>query len=270
MLNKIKNLIDYFRVTKNNLYHELKFFHEPAPKNISEIENYKFKSEIVSEILKFNSNCHFFYENLSVNQELRIGGLWKNHILKNKKKQLDSYLSKNLDEIMILHENMFYNCLIHGFWNYSNFKNISFNYSAILLFLKDLNLYKIMYKNFDGLPSNNQIKKWGYKYKNDKIHFIDMASVMQKDLILNSLNLLNKKQKYNLLEIGSGYGALAERLFEEDRVSTLILLDIPSSLTVAFYYLSSKFGLDKVKILNSPSDIQKYYDLDERKKILKT
>ena len=268
MLNKIINLINYFRVTRNNLFRELKFFHEPAPKNISQIENYKFKSEIVNEILKFNTNCNFFYKNLSINQELKIEGLWKNHILKSKKEQIDAYSRKNIDEIMILHESMFYNCLLQGFWNYSHFKNLNFNYSAILFFLKDLNLYKTIFRNFDDLPSNNQIKKWGYKYKNDKIHFIDISSMMQKNLILNALNLLNNKRKHNILEIGSGFGSLAERLFEENRINTMIMLDIPSSLTIAFYYLSSKFGLDKVKILNSPSDIQKYYDLDESKKIL--
>ena len=70
------------------------------------------------------------------------------------------------------------------------------------------------------------------------------------------------------MEIGPGHGPLAERLFDENKINTLILLDIPSSLTIAFYYLSSKFGLDKVKILSSPSDVQKYYNLDDRKKIL--
>ena len=45
MLNKIINLINYFRVTRNNLFRELKFFHEPAPKNISQIVDYKFKSD---------------------------------------------------------------------------------------------------------------------------------------------------------------------------------------------------------------------------------
>ena len=131
-----------------------------------------------------------------------------------------------------------------------------------------LNLYKIIFKNFDSLPSSNQIKKWGYKHKNDKINFADVASAVQKNLILNALNLLNEKHKYNIMEIGPEFGPLAERLFDENKINTLILLDIPSTLTTAFYYLSSKFGLDKVKILSSPSDVQKYYNLDDRKKIL--
>ena len=50
MLNKIINLINYFRVTRNNLFRELKFFHEPAPKNISQIENYVKKSQQMKNV----------------------------------------------------------------------------------------------------------------------------------------------------------------------------------------------------------------------------
>ena len=268
MLNKIVNLINYFRVPRHSLYRDFEFFHDQLPKKVAEIQNYNLKSEIVDEIIKFYAKCNFFYENLKIIKELEIGGRWQKLLLKIKKKQIDTLLNKNVDEIMILHESMFYNCLIEGFIGYSYFKNIKFNYTARLDFLRDLDVYKIMFNNFDGLPSNNQIKIWGYKQKNHKIDFGCILSMFQKYLILNSLKLLNKKQKYNIIEIGSGYGALAERLFKEDKINNLILLDIPSSLTTAFYYLSSRFGLDKVKILKSPSDIQKYYDLGEEKKIL--
>ena len=169
---------------------------------------------------------------------------------------------------MLLHENMFYNCLASGLVGYSSFEDIKFNHIAKLLFLKDLHLCKIIFRSFDNLPSSNHIKKWGYKNKNNKIHFNDVSSLIQKNLVLNSLELLNKREKYNIMEIGGGFGALAERLFEEDKINSLILLDIPSTLIIAFYYLSSKFGLDKVKILNSPSDVEKYYNLNDTKKIL--
>jgi len=268
MLNKIANLINYFRVVRHSLYREFEFFHDQPPKKIEDVQNYKLKSEIVNEILKFYEKCNFFYENLNINQELKIGERWQNSLSTNNKKQIDTILNKNVDEIMILHEGMFYNCLVTGFIAYSYFQDVKFNYSAILNFLRDLDVYKIMFKNFDDLPSNNQISMWGYKQKNNKINFSCISKEFQKHLILNTLKLLNKKKKYNIIEIGSGFGALAERLFEEDKINNLILLDIPSSLTTAFYYLSSRFGLDKVKILKSPSDIQKYYDLGEEKKIL--
>ena len=179
MLNKIANLINYFRVVRHSLYREFEFFHDQPPKKIADVQNYKLKSEIVNEILKFYEKCNFFYENLNINQELKIGGIWQYYLLKTRKNQIDTILNKNVDQIMILHEVMFYNCLIRGIsWNYSYFQERNFNYTAILLFLKDLNLYKIIFKNLDSLPSNNQIKKWGYKHKNDKINFADVASAV--------------------------------------------------------------------------------------------
>lgn len=272
MKNKIKKFIisfvDYFRLSRHNLHPQFKFYHDTPPKKITEIENYELKVKIVNEILNFNKECNYFYENLSVKKELKIEGQWKNRISNYKKQQLDTYLNKSADQIMLLHENMFYNCLTYGLLGYSSFKDIKFNHTAKLLFLKDLNLYKIILRNFDSLPSNNNIKKWGYKNNGNKIHFNDPSSMLQKNLILNSLKLLKKKQKHNIMEIGGGFGSLAERLFEDDQINSLILLDIPSTLITAYYYLSSKFGMDKVKILSSHSDIEKYYNLNDQKKIL--
>ena len=185
-----------------------------------------------------------------------------------KREQIDVISNKNLNEIILLHENMFYNCLIKGFLPYSSFENLKFNFTATLNFLKDLDLYKMLFKNFDQLPSNDLIKKWGYKQKNNKIHFGATRSIIEKDLILNSHKLIKNKQKYNIIELGSGYGAVAERLFENNKINSLILVDLPSSLSTAFYYLSTKFGLDKVKILSTPSDVQKYYNLEEKKILL--
>ena len=84
MLNKIVNLINYFRVARHSLYREFEFFHDQPPKQIAEVQNYKLKSEIVNEILKFYAKCNFFYENLNINQELKIGGRWQNSLLKNR------------------------------------------------------------------------------------------------------------------------------------------------------------------------------------------
>ena len=73
MLNKIKKLIvsfiDYFRLARHDLHSEFKFFHDPPPKKVAEIQDYESKLKIVSEILKFNTNCNFFYDNLSIKQE---------------------------------------------------------------------------------------------------------------------------------------------------------------------------------------------------------
>ena len=268
MIKKLVNLINYYKVKRHNLYKELDFFYEIPPKKISEVENYDFKLKIIKEIINFNKQCNIFYENLKINKELKIGGTWKNYMLKVKKEQINAFLKNDANELILLYESMFYNCLIKGFLPYSYFEDIKFNNSAILNFLKDLDVYKVLFKNFDKLPMKNGIKKWGYQQKNNKIHFGALKSIIEKDLILNSHKLLNNRKKINILEIGSGYGALAERLFEDDKVNSLILTDIPSSLTTAYYYLSSLYGLDKVKIFSSVEGIKKHFKLDEKKILL--
>lgn len=50
--------------------------------------------------------------------------MWKKYLLKNKKDQLDIYKSGNLEKVVLLHENMFYNSLIKGLWNYSYYNKI--------------------------------------------------------------------------------------------------------------------------------------------------
>ena len=41
-----------------------------------------------------------------------------------KNDQISIYKRGDLDEILIFHENMFYNCLIRGLWNYSYYDTV--------------------------------------------------------------------------------------------------------------------------------------------------
>ena len=258
MKKYIVNLINYYKLKKHRLTNEFIYFNDTQPKLTSEILNYKTKEEIINKILDFYSKCDFLYENMKVVKELEIGETWKRYIQAIKKEQIDVLSRKNVKEILIFHESMFYNCLIQGFMPYAYFGNAQKDYAAILNFLKDLDLYDIMFKNFDDLPVKNDIKKWGFKQKNNKIHFGAASSMFAKNLILESSKLLKKKKNINILEIGSGYGALAERLFDAKEINSLILTDLPSSLTTAYYYLSAKYGLERVKIISNKEIFTNY------------
>ena len=94
MLNKIANLVNYIRVRRHSLFREFEFYYDPPPKKISEVQNYQLKSEIVKEILKFYTNCGYFYENLKISKELKIEGAWKNFMLNIKKEQIDNLQKK--------------------------------------------------------------------------------------------------------------------------------------------------------------------------------
>ena len=90
---------------------------------------------------------------------------------------------------------MFYNCLVRGLWSYSHFYELKKDHTALMFFLKDLDLYKIIFRDFSELPSFNKIKNWGFKNGNSKFNFMDVSSSSQKNLIVNSLNLLTEKNK---------------------------------------------------------------------------
>ena len=57
------------------------------------------------------------------------------------------YKKGDEDEILMFHENMFYNCSIRGLWNYAYYDTVKSDYSSNLLFLKDMELYKIIFRN---------------------------------------------------------------------------------------------------------------------------
>ena len=264
MKKYLLNFVNYFRVKNKLKKLEFYFYNEKPISNFLEIKEKDTKIEIAENIIKFNNKCNFFYDNILINENLKISGLWKDYFIKHKKEQIDCYNNNNVEKIILLHENMFYNSLIKGLWNYSHFKDLKLNYSSILLFLKDLDLYKIVFGSFNNLPSNNNIRKWGYKYRDKKFHFIDPSSKIQKNLILNSLNLLENKN-FNILEIGGGFGSLAERAFAEKNINSYMIIDIPSSLLIAYYYLASKFGTENVELISSAEEFKKKCNLNDKK-----
>lgn len=264
MIKYLLNFVNFFRVKSKLKKLNFNFYSEKPITNFSEIQDKEIKIKIAKNIIKFNNQCDFFYNNLPIDESLKISGLWKEYFIKNKNEQIDCYKTNNVEKIILLHENMFYNSLINGLWNYSNFKNLKLNYSSTLLFLKDLDLYKIMFGNFNNLSSNNNLRKWGYQYQNKKFHFIDPSSKIQKNLILNSLNLLENK-KFNILEIGGGFGSLAERTFNEKNINSYMIIDIPSSLLIAYYYLGSKFGTENVELINSAEEFKNRCNLNKKK-----
>ena len=265
MIKILFNIINFFISSIKLKKLKLNFFSDGEIKNINDVKNLDLKKDLVNELISFNKNCNFFYENVNVIDCLKIGGLWKDYLLKNKKKLFETYQSSNPEKIILLHENMFFNSLLRGLWSYSHFDQIKKNYTGISLFLKDLHLYKIMFRDYKNLPSSDSLNKWGYSNGKQKIQFLDLSSDFQKNLIIDSLNLLKKKNKFNILEIGGGFGSLAERLFDSNNLNSITLVDLPATLCIAYYYLCSKYGKDTVELINSANDLQHKIDLDKKK-----
>ena len=261
----IINFIDLYRSKKKLKILNLKFYSDGPIKTLEQVEDIDLKRKIASEILNFTKHCDLFYKNISTNKNLKISGHWKYYLEEKRKDQIKAYEKADIDNIIILHENMFYNCLVKGLWSYSHFYELKKDHTALMFFLKDLDLYKIIFRDFSELPSFNKIKNWGFKNGNSKFNFIDVSSSSQKNLIVNSLNLLTEKNKFNILEIGGGFGSLAERMFENQKINSYTIIDVPSTLLIAYYYLSSKYGINSVEILNSPESINSKLNLKSKK-----
>ena len=180
MLRSVLNYINKFRAANRIKKLKLNFFSDGKVNSLNEIKNLEEKRRIAKKIKNFLKNCDLFYENLNINSNLKIGGLWKDYLKKAKKDQLSIYKKGDEDEILMFHENMFYNCSIRGLWNYSYFDTVKSDHSSNLLFLKDMELYKIIFRNFTGLPSSNKINKWGYRQGDNRFHFLDLSSNLQK------------------------------------------------------------------------------------------
>jgi len=74
--------------------------------------------EAVAEMVAFLSDIDPFYRWNAAPQPLRIGGAWLTDLQSRRNQQFVAYEEGNLSKIAQLHENMFFNELIAGLWNY--------------------------------------------------------------------------------------------------------------------------------------------------------
>ena len=61
-----------------------------------------------------------------------------------------------------------------------------------------------------------------------------------------------------VLDLGSGYGGLAEKIMVwSNGMITMFLIDIPLNLTTAYAYLARIFGTDRVTLVSSKEQLEK-------------
>lgn len=263
---KIINLINFFRLKTYKINKKISFFSDGKIKSLSQIKNISEKSLIVKKIQLFNSKIDITYKNLKdLPSPLQISSSWGAEYTEKRSEQIEIYKENNNEKILLLHENMFFNCLVSGLWNYAHYKKIKTNYTAQLNLVRDLRLHKVVFSNYDSLNILNPINQWGYKIDGNKFMFVSLDAEMQNKLITNFLKIREKKN--NILEIGGGFGCLAEKLFKNEKVNSIVLTDLPGTLLTAYYYLASNYGTEKVFLVNNVEDL-KNIDLDSNKKII--
>ena len=213
--------------------------------------------ESSEEIIRFFSKVDMFYEGIELPEALHIGGAWKGDLISRRKHQMNIYHSKDIKAVSNLHENMFYNELVAGMWLYHYYDG-TMPLSAKMNFAGDFVDYISTYPNDPYLKSKIPIKSWGLRNRSQPelgiLKMPDFCHAMECNLVLESLEL-SSKDSINVLEIGSGFGGLAERLFSSEKIKSLYLTDLPLNLVTAFYYLRRCFPKNEVILISSLDEL---------------
>ena len=215
-------------------------------------------------MIEFAKKVDLYYEGMKIRKELKIGGAWKAFLMEERKIQSTIY-GGNADasEIAIFHEEMFFNELVKGLWNYGYItRGKEPSQTSRSRFMSDLKTTNIIYPDNKLLVAKNKIPMWGHKSEKGLIKYTDVAHSIQVRNI-NDIAEYCKSQnnsELSFLEIGSGYGGLAEKLLPDCRFKKLIMFDIPHNLMTAYYYLSqSNMCRDGIHLVNSIDDINNSY-----------
>ena len=182
-----------------------------------------------------------FYERQELPTALKIGGAWLDDLKVRRLSQIQTYESGNVDQVVTLHENMFFNCLITGLWNFGYLQDRRVAQSALASCSHEFLATRRMWPEISQLRVLSPVPWWGVQPDPDvaPIRFTDTWHWTQERHIANAVSLLNLKASGlpGFLEIGSGFGGLAERLARRGDIDPIVLVDIPLNLVTAFYYL---------------------------------
>ena len=225
---------------------------------VTPIKEYKIENQIdpkvIQNILEFYKKINPFYSS-GIDEPLKIAGMWRKLLEKGRKSQLNCIRNNKKDEYLKLQENMFFNELIHGLWNYNFYDKNIVNCSS--QFLEECRTFeKITNMKKENLVTNNSWSCWGLSTDKGIIKYTDPSHGISAFHILTLLNNLNLNKIPMVLDLGSGFGGFAEKLmmWSKNKIN-ICLIDIPLNLTIAYAYLSKIFGNDKVILISTKQQL---------------
>jgi len=218
---------------------------------------------LAKQVLNFTENIDFFYEKQIIPPSLEIAGAWRLDLIARRKKQIDIYMSGNVNSVAQYHENMFFNELIMGLWNYGYLHcEPKINRHAISNFLSDFESYAKIFPTLPFLVSDVPLPVWGHSNGTDIIRFTDIWHSIQANHLADValyIKKLKRTESLSYIEIGSGFGGLAEKLAVNSIFNKLVLIDIPHNLVTAYYYLGRCVGVEAISIVSSRSELERAY-----------
>jgi len=216
---------------------------------------------LANAIIQFARIVNLFYEDQNLPEPLLIGGAWKSDLLERRTTQSNSfYRESSALAVAEFHENMFFNELIFGLWCYGYLHAVpGVNQHSIASFLSDLDSTNRIFPTQSFLISNVPIPTWGHRSDAGIVRFTDISHSIQAIHVVdvaNYLRFVEKTQELSYIEIGSGFGGLAEKLAKSSIFDRLVLFDIPHNLITAYYYLGRCLGIDSVALVSNRHELK--------------
>ena len=216
---------------------------------------------LVDRVFAFLERVPPFYDE-GVAEPLRIDGLWRNFLIEERPSQIACLESGDRERYRRLLQDLFFNELSLGLQNFGIARAgepVSFELRV------DCDAFeRISDRSWEALATNERFRLAGWQSPRGIVRNTDPQHGIQATHLLNLARAFElAPERLTILDLGSGYGGLAEKIHAWSPTPPLqILLDIPLNLTTAYVYLAHSFGPDRVRLVDDP-DALAHVDRDE-------
>jgi len=232
-----------------------------SEKIVSYISEEDIPKSIINNIFNFYHKVPIFYDD-KIQEPLQIKGAWKGILSDQRKNQIKYIQSNDKQGFAQLLKKLFFNELSRGLWNYHYYSPTIEGTLVNRNFIEEALIYeKISSRNASFLASDKSWSHWGVMTDAGIIKYPSINHGIQAFNIQNLIQTFDAKisvKPIKILDLGSGWGGMAEQLLKSEinNPFSLLLLDIPLNLTLAYAYLSRIFGLDKIHLISSVDDLE--------------
>lgn len=209
--------------------------------------------EAIEDVFSFFENVPPLYDE-SVPQPLRIAGAWRDLLSTHRATQLTLIEDRRIAEYREFAEGLFFNELVvgihsHGYWPHKYVREA---------FLRECAAFERQTsRSIEKLPTNRVWRIWGYETAAGIVKYTDPDHGLQASRILRLLDCSPPNGPRTVLDLGSGFGGMAEKLAcWSPTPITVFLIDIPLNLTTAYLYLQRIFGRERVTLVGSEAELK--------------
>jgi len=210
--------------------------------------------KIIIEIFNFFEKIPPFYDSETPKQ-LQIGGAWKSLLQEQRINQLNAITEKDIDAYKSLLESQFDNELMYGLWNHGPRPESGWLHPEFLIELDAFE--RVSDRAKEELVVNDKISNWGLETSKGIVRYTDPQHGIQANWILKLLELKQSKNATTILDIGSGFGGMAEKLASwSTKPLQIICVDIPLNLVIAYAHLARVFGKENTTLIQDKNLIK--------------